>query len=195
MRADERRLCPAKPLGEAGSLRTAKSCGPGRRCYGQALRRWIETQPGLCPSSIRKATVTKRNSSPGRARHRPSTHCAGKAECSASPVCCCAVFLRYIFAQRTAGASRHPVFPAPSSQRRVKVEAKLGQLMPREGCFTCDLTQGMVLPDRIELSTSPLPMECSTTELRQHAPDLGIGQKKAPHGGPILATRSPAAQA
>jgi hypothetical protein len=26
-----------------------------------------------------------------------------------------------------------------------------------------------VLPDRIELSTSPLPMECSTTELRQHA--------------------------
>ena len=26
----------------------------------------------------------------------------------------------------------------------------------------------MVLPERIELSTSPLPMECSTTELRQH---------------------------
>jgi hypothetical protein len=25
----------------------------------------------------------------------------------------------------------------------------------------------MVLPKRIELSTSPLPMECSTTELRQ----------------------------
>ena len=33
----------------------------------------------------------------------------------------------------------------------------------------------MVLPDRIELSTSPLPMECSTTELRQHAPDTRIG--------------------
>jgi hypothetical protein len=30
----------------------------------------------------------------------------------------------------------------------------------------------MVLPDRIELSTSPLPMECSTTELRQHAREL-----------------------
>jgi hypothetical protein len=29
----------------------------------------------------------------------------------------------------------------------------------------------LVLPDRIELSTSPLPMECSTTELRQHARD------------------------
>ena len=35
----------------------------------------------------------------------------------------------------------------------------------------------MVLPDRIELSTSPLPMECSTTELRQRAPDTGFGQK------------------
>ena len=27
----------------------------------------------------------------------------------------------------------------------------------------------VVLPDRIELSTSPLPRECSTTELRQPA--------------------------
>src|SRR3954463_3547953 len=39
------------------------------------------------------------------------------------------------------------------------------------------LLQGMVLPDRIELSTSPLPMECSTTELRQHARIKRIGQK------------------
>ena len=34
-----------------------------------------------------------------------------------------------------------------------------------------------MLPDRIELSTSPLPMECSTTELRQHAPDTESAQK------------------
>ena len=27
---------------------------------------------------------------------------------------------------------------------------------------------GMVLPERFELSTSPLPRECSTPELRQH---------------------------
>jgi hypothetical protein len=33
----ERRLYPAKPLGEAGSLRTAKPCGPGCRCYSQAF--------------------------------------------------------------------------------------------------------------------------------------------------------------
>ena len=35
-----------------------------------------------------------------------------------------------------------------------------------------------MLPDRIELSTSPLPMECSTTELRQHV----LGQESAAKG-------------
>jgi hypothetical protein len=39
----------------------------------------------------------------------------------------------------------------------------------------------MVLPDRIELSTSPLPMECSTTELRQHALDLKESAEKPFH--------------
>jgi hypothetical protein len=53
-----------------------------------------------------------------------------------------------------------------------------------------------VLPDRIELSTSPLPMECSTTELRQHARDRDrIGPKGPPTGGPVLATSPPLAQA
>src|SRR5258705_12732005 len=52
----------------------------------------------------------------------------------------------------------------------------------------------MVLPDRIELSTSPLPMECSTTELRQHAGIGGIGPK-GPHRRAVLATRTPLAQA
>ena len=38
--------------------------------------------------------------------------------------------------------------------------------------------RGMVLPDRIELSTSPLPRECSTTELRQLAPlQAAIGRQ------------------
>ena len=51
-----------------------------------------------------------------------------------------------------------------------------------------------MLPDRIELSTSPLPMECSTTELRQHARIGGIGPK-GPHRRAVLATRTPLAQA
>src|SRR3954447_18414502 len=49
-----------------------------------------------------------------------------------------------------------------------------------------DLVEKLVLPDRIELTTSPLPMECSTTELRQHARYRRIGPKKAPAGGRFL---------
>src|SRR5215470_5175904 len=54
----------------------------------------------------------------------------------------------------------------------------------------------LVLPDRIELSTSPLPRECSTTELRQHAGRQAnrIGRKRR-HRRPVLATRPPQAQA
>ena len=44
-------------------------------------------------------------------------------------------------------------------------------------------TEEMVLPDRIELSTSPLPMECSTTELRQHARYPGNRPSRAPQAG------------
>jgi hypothetical protein len=128
--------------GRTAPMRTAKSCGPGRRCYGQALRRWIGALPGLEASPIRKATVTKRNSSPGRARHKPSTHCAGKAECSATPVCCCAVFLRVL-------SRSGPRVPAGtrSSLRSLhrgglRKTAKLGHLMPREGRFMRDLSKG-----------------------------------------------------
>ena len=35
----------------------------------------------------------------------------------------------------------------------------------------------MVLPKRFELLTSPLPRECSTTELRQLSPQDGIGNR------------------
>ncbi len=35
------------------------------------------------------------------------------------------------------------------------------------------LLEELVLPERIELSTSPLPRECSTTELRQLAREAG----------------------
>src|SRR5437879_13868563 len=40
---------------------------------------------------------------------------------------------------------------------------------------------GMVLPHRIELWTSPLPRECSTTELRQRR--KGAGAEPAPPNG------------
>src|ERR1700760_1916364 len=54
----------------------------------------------------------------------------------------------------------------------------------------------LVLPDRIELSTSPLPRECSTTELRQQGgrPERE-SMRKRPSKRPVLATRPPYAQA
>jgi hypothetical protein len=61
-----------------------------------------------------------------------------------------------------------------------------------------DLSRGMVLPDRIELSTSPLPMECSTTELRQRAryenrPKRAPTRRPDPcHKAPIGASARPA---
>jgi hypothetical protein len=52
----------------------------------------------------------------------------------------------------------------------------------------------MVLPVRIELTTSPLPRECSTTELRQRRAGCDIARNAAANAA-ILATRPKAAQA
>ena len=126
-RADERRcqvrlVCkfpasstgPGKTAAKWRAVRTAKPCGPGRRCYGQALADAAIASTGAVPVTFASVREARTNSAPGRARHKPSDHRAGKAVCWASPVCCCAVLLRYLFAQRTAGASRHPAFPVPS---------------------------------------------------------------------------------
>src|SRR5512147_2010810 len=55
---------------------------------------------------------------------------------------------------------------------------------------SCFHVRKLVLPERIELSTSPLPRECSTTELRQQA---RLGKPKTRGGrkykiGPRLAS-------
>src|SRR5689334_20164736 len=51
----------------------------------------------------------------------------------------------------------------------------------------------MVLPDRIELSTSPLPRECSTTELRQRRIKRGgpRTRRKLPQGVRLRKEKSP----
>ena len=88
LRADERRQRLAKPFGRSGvKLRTAKPCGPDRRCYGQALRRWIGAQPGLGTSPIREVTEARRNSAPGRARIRRQPIAQGRPGVF-RPTCC-----------------------------------------------------------------------------------------------------------
>ena len=52
----------------------------------------------------------------------------------------------------------------------------------------------MVLPERIELSTSPLPRECSTTELRQRSavPTSFLPMRAQPHpAGKLSAAARP----
>ena len=75
-------------------------------------RRLIEIQPG----SINRQSGSdggKRNSSPGRARHKPSNHCAGKAGCSPLDLYA-RVRTSLCHCTRDRGCSAHPVFPAPS---------------------------------------------------------------------------------
>ena len=76
------------------AVRTAKPCGPDRRCYGQAFADAALASTGAVPVTSAKVTEARTNSAPGRARHKPSDHCAGKAVCTATPVCRCAVLLR-----------------------------------------------------------------------------------------------------
>ena len=91
---------------------------------------------------FRKAREAKRNSAPGRARHKPSDHRAGKAVCSASPVCCCAVCLACAFAQQTAGAGRAPGLPCafliervarPGKARAIQVARARSHVCKRDG--------------------------------------------------------------
>jgi hypothetical protein len=87
---------------EAGMTRTAKSCGPGAAVLASSWRevsrrrRWQESR------------------SPGRARYKPQSHCAGKAGCLRwTCMLVCVFFVRNCTRDR--GCSVHPVFPAPCS--------------------------------------------------------------------------------
>src|SRR4051812_19585003 len=85
-------------------MRTAKPCGPGI--------------PELMPAQCVDALSRKRGQesrSPGRARSKPSNHCAGKAGYWLSLWFCRVLFC----CTRTMGIGRYPVFPAPSRCRRV----------------------------------------------------------------------------
>jgi len=63
--------------GRTALLRTAKPCGPGARGWRQAVGG--EVDPTGSISHQAGSDGGKTNSSPGRARHKPSSHCAGNA--------------------------------------------------------------------------------------------------------------------
>ncbi|MCP2129978.1 hypothetical protein ABH991_000703 [Bradyrhizobium ottawaense] len=123
---------PGKTAAKWRAVRTAKPCGPGRRCHGQVLRRCERAQPGRLHHPIRGAREARRNGRlPGdHGISRPAT-AQGRPSVRHHLYAAVRFFLRVHFAQRTAGASRHPVFPAPSWLMRVSDEAKLGRIEPR----------------------------------------------------------------
>jgi hypothetical protein len=101
----------ARRAGRTALKRTAKPCGPDTRGWCQAAGG--EVDPTGSISHQAGSDGGKTNSSPGRARHKPSNHCAGNA----------GVLRLYLYARvrlysisctRDRGCSKHPAFPAPS---------------------------------------------------------------------------------
>jgi len=125
------------------NARTAKPCGPGRRCHGQALAEAAVASTGAVSANFAGVREARRNSAPGRARHKPSTHCAGKAVCWASPVCRCAFLLRY---KRTADRGCRPAPGLPCAllvQEGGVTKQSSGELSRESGSvcpgFKCEL--------------------------------------------------------
>ena len=67
------------------------------------------------------------------------------------------------FASQTVLPRRERNCLNPDDQKRDRASG--GQPAPAEAL--CAASENVVLPGRIELPTSPLPRECSTSELRQ----------------------------
>jgi hypothetical protein len=107
-RMDERRSSLAKPYGEAGSLRTAKSCGPDARNAG------VKSAEVSAGDGVKKLRFTRESAiyavEPLRGEGR---------SVSAEPVCSCA-FPFDAHCTRDRGCGAHPVFPAPSLEGRVR---------------------------------------------------------------------------
>ena len=115
--------------GRTALKRTAKPCGPDTRGWCQAAGG--EFDPTGSTSHQAGSDGGKRNSSPGRARHKPSNHCAGKAGCSP---------LDLYARVRTSLCTLHTrprVQQAPGIPCSLcfegKVHANLGFIEPREG--------------------------------------------------------------
>ncbi|MEY9104018.1 hypothetical protein ABH999_000214 [Bradyrhizobium yuanmingense] len=140
------------------TARTAKPCGPGRRCYGQALANAALASTGAVPVTFAGAREARGNSAPGRARHKPSDHRAGKAVCWASPVCCCAVLPACALAQWTAGAAGTRPSLRPLGYEGGEIKQSSGEAAARPSTHVCVHTFGVIarLDRAIQYSETPV---------------------------------------
>src|SRR5882672_3135052 len=111
-------------------MRTAKPCGPGTRCWCQAGG-GFSNPTGFRSAANSLATVTRRIRRRGEHGISRKAIAQGMPECSD---CTCMLVCVFLCASctRDRGCSVHPVFPAPSSLSRAKIQAILGHIMPRE---------------------------------------------------------------
>src|SRR5215831_19964800 len=99
-------------------LRTAKPCGPGCRCYGQAERRCIEPTGFRCIVNSR-GDGDKNEFVTEESAHKPSATAQGRPGCFRLHLYAAVLCVCNVLAQWTAGASRRLVFPAPFLLERV----------------------------------------------------------------------------
>jgi hypothetical protein len=104
MRVDERRRSPAKPLGEDGRSRTAKSCGPDASTLASSSLEASASQGRWWQESPITRESTKETVKPLRREGRTA---------SAEPVCSCAHFLCASLHTRPR-VQRTPGLPCPS---------------------------------------------------------------------------------
>jgi hypothetical protein len=112
--------CPSKRR-----RRTVKSCGPG-----------AATLASIPACLCGPGNGGKRGRSPGRARNKPSNHCAGKVGMSwlyLSDPCA----LPTTNCTRRCGCRRRPTFPAPSAQRGCNETAQPGRKVCRGNAKAC----------------------------------------------------------
>ncbi|KAH2775746.1 hypothetical protein KXW38_001136, partial [Aspergillus fumigatus] len=108
---------PAWRLSRERDLRAQRAMKPA---YGKIV--WSR-RPRYCASSLREDCnaprgehdISRQTIAQGRPRVRLHLYAAVR------------FFLRVQFAQRTAGAGRHPVFPAPSWLKRARLEQASGE--------------------------------------------------------------------
>jgi hypothetical protein len=126
----------SRRAGRTALKRTAKPCGSGTRGWCQAAGGEFDPT-----GSIRHQAGSdggKRNSSPGRARHKPSNHCAGNA----------GMLRLYLYARvrislhlahETAGAAstRHSLLPLVGRERLLSKPRVLSAPRERRHTFNC----------------------------------------------------------
>lgn len=158
-RADERRCqvrlaCgfsgmstrPGKTAAKQRAVRTAKPCGPGRRRYGQAFAEVRGAQPGEAHHQFAKRGRPEGIRLPGEHGISRQTIAQGRPSVRHHLYAAVRFFLRYIFAQRTAGARSAPGLPCALSdkraERRIKARAESAARTRSHVRFSLTLNRG-----------------------------------------------------